>query len=62
MCMDHLPKQEIYGQISVVTLPTNQGLRNFESQSKTRPSPPNNFGPRDNLPGHVYHPIPSGSH
>lgn len=62
LCMDRLPKREIHGQTPVVTLPTKQALSNFESQSKTRPSPPNNSGPRGNHPGQANHPIPSGPH
>lgn len=62
LCVERLPKREIHGQTPVVTLPTKQALSNFESQSKTRPSPPNNSGPRGNHPGQANHPIPSGPH
>lgn len=62
LCMDRLPKREIHGQNPVVTLPTKQALSNFESQSKTRPSPPNNSNTRGQHPGQANHPIPSGPH
>lgn len=62
LCMERLPKKEIHGQHPVVTLPTKQALSTFESQSKTRPSPPNNSGPRGPHPGQANHPIPSGPH
>lgn len=38
--MDRLPKKELHGQNPVVTLPTKQALNQFESQQKTRPTPP----------------------
>lgn len=38
--MDNLPKKELNGQNPVVTLPTKQALNQFESQQKTRPTPP----------------------
>lgn len=38
--MDNLPKKELNGQAPVVTLPTKQALNQFESQQKTRPTPP----------------------
>lgn len=38
--MDNLPKKELNGQAPVVTLPSKQALNNFESQQKTRPTPP----------------------
>lgn len=62
MCMERLPKREIHGQHPIVTLPTKQALSNFESQSKTRPSPPNNSNNRGQHPGQANHPIPSGPH
>lgn len=62
MCVERLPKREIHGQTPVVTLPTKQALSNFESQSKTRPCPPNNAGPRGNHPSQANHPISSGPH
>ncbi|XP_013141102.1 PREDICTED: cleavage and polyadenylation specificity factor subunit CG7185, partial [Papilio polytes] len=55
MIMDRLPKKEIHGQHPVVTLPTKQALNQFESQSKTRSTPP---GP-NNGPG-MRGPHPSG--
>ena len=36
--MDKLPKQELHGQVPVVTYATKQALHQFEAQSKTRPS------------------------
>ena len=62
LCLDRLPKREIHGQRPVVTLPTKQALSNFESQSKTRPSPPNNSSSRGQHPGQANHPISSGPH
>ncbi|XP_065158656.1 cleavage and polyadenylation specificity factor subunit 6 isoform X2 [Atheta coriaria] len=62
MCMDNLPKLQIHNQNPVVTLPTKQALSTFESQSKTRPTPPNNNGPRGSHPGQANHPISSGPH
>ncbi|XP_021698727.1 cleavage and polyadenylation specificity factor subunit CG7185 isoform X1 [Aedes aegypti] len=38
--MERLPKKELHGQNPVVTLPTKQALNQFESQQKTRPTPP----------------------
>lgn len=38
--MDNLSKKELNGQTPVVTLPTKQALNQFESQQKTRPTPP----------------------
>lgn len=38
--MENLPKKELNGQNPVVTLPTKQALNQFESQQKTRPTPP----------------------
>lgn len=38
--MDNFPKKELNGQNPVVTLPTKQALNQFESQQKTRPTPP----------------------
>lgn len=38
--LENLPKKEINGQAPVVTLPTKQALNQFESQQKTRPTPP----------------------
>lgn len=38
--MENLPKKELNGQTPVVTLPTKQALNQFESQQKTRPTPP----------------------
>lgn len=52
MCMEHLPKKELHGQLPVVTLPTKQALNQFESQSKTRLSTPNP-GPRGPHPGAI---------
>lgn len=54
LCMDRLPKKDLYGQNPVVTLPTKQALNQFESQQKTRPVPPtvnNGPGPRPPAPG-----------
>lgn len=61
MVMERLPKKEINGQHPVVTPPTKQALSNFESQSKTRPSP-NNAGSRGNYPNQSNHPLPPGPH
>ena len=36
--MEKLPKQELHGQVPVVTYATKQALHQFEAQSKTRPS------------------------
>jgi cleavage and polyadenylation specificity factor subunit 6/7 len=38
--MENLPKKELNGQTPVVTPPTKQALNLFESQQKTRPTPP----------------------
>lgn len=38
--MENLSKKELNGQSPVVTLPTKQALNQFESQQKTRPTPP----------------------
>lgn len=38
--MENLSKKELNGQNPVVTLPTKQALNQFESQQKTRPTPP----------------------
>lgn len=38
--MENLPKKDLNGQNPVVTLPTKQALNQFESQQKTRPTPP----------------------
>lgn len=38
--MENLSKKELNGQTPVVTLPTKQALNQFESQQKTRPTPP----------------------
>ena len=38
--MENLPKKELNGQTPIVTLPTKQALNQFESQQKTRPTPP----------------------
>jgi cleavage and polyadenylation specificity factor subunit 6/7 len=54
MVMDRLPKKELHGQNAVVTLPTKQALNQFESQQKTRPTPPapgQPNGPRTQGPG-----------
>lgn len=51
-CLELLPKKEINGQNPVVTPPTKQALSNFESQSKTRPSPTNNSNSRPPHPSH----------
>ncbi|XP_055607155.1 cleavage and polyadenylation specificity factor subunit 6 isoform X2 [Uranotaenia lowii] len=51
--MDRLPKKELHGQNPVVTLPTKQALNQFESQQKTRPTPPaqgQSNGPRPPAP------------
>ena len=48
MVMDNLPKKDLNGQTPVVTLPTKQALNQFESQQKTRPTPPN--GPPNQKP------------
>uniref|UniRef100_A0A1Q3EXM0 Cleavage and polyadenylation specificity factor subunit 6 n=1 Tax=Culex tarsalis TaxID=7177 RepID=A0A1Q3EXM0_CULTA len=42
--MERLPKKELHGQNPVVTLPTKQALNQFESQQKTRPTPPAQSG------------------
>lgn len=47
--MDNLPKKELNGQNPVVTLPTKQALNQFESQQKTRPTPP--VPPNNQKPG-----------
>jgi cleavage and polyadenylation specificity factor subunit 6/7 len=38
--LENLPKKDLNGQAPVVTLPTKQALNQFESQQKTRPTPP----------------------
>lgn len=38
--MENLSKKDLNGQSPVVTLPTKQALNQFESQQKTRPTPP----------------------
>lgn len=38
--MENLPKKELNGQNPLVTLPTKAALNQFESQQKTRPTPP----------------------
>ena len=43
--MEKLPKKELHGQSPVVTYATKQALHQFESQSKTRPTPPPGSGP-----------------
>ncbi|KPJ14770.1 Cleavage and polyadenylation specificity factor subunit 7 [Papilio machaon] len=62
MVMDRLPKKEIHGQHPVVTLPTKQALNQFESQSKTRSTPPgpNNPGMRGPHPSGPPGPHPGG--
>lgn len=40
LVMENLSKKELNGQNPVVTLPTKQALNQFESQQKTRPTPP----------------------
>nr|CAH7714728.1 unnamed protein product [Callosobruchus chinensis] len=65
LCLELLPKKEINGQHPVVTPPTKQALSNFESQSKTRPSPTNNSNsrpPHPNHPNSNVHPGPGGMH
>lgn len=47
--MENLPKKELNGQNPVVTLPTKQALNQFESQQKTRPTPP--VQPNNQKPG-----------
>lgn len=47
--MENLPKKELNGQNPVVTLPTKQALNQFESQQKTRPTPP--VPPNSGKPG-----------
>lgn len=57
--MDNLPKKELNGQTPVVTLPTKQALNQFESQQKTRPTPPippNSQTPRMNPSGPMMNP------
>lgn len=49
-CLELLPKKEIHGQSPHVTLTTKQALSNFESQSKTRPTPANNANNRPQHP------------
>ncbi|KOB73153.1 Cleavage and polyadenylation specificity factor [Operophtera brumata] len=63
MVLDRLPKKDIHGQQPVVTLPTKQALNQFESQSKTRSTPPGpNNGP-GGMRGPPGHPGgPPGSH
>lgn len=54
LVMERLPKKELHGQNPVVTLPTKQALNQFESQQKTRPTPPapgQSNGPRPPVPG-----------
>lgn len=41
LVMENLSKKELNGQNPVVALPTKQALNQFESQQKTRPTPPN---------------------
>ncbi|KAG6457207.1 hypothetical protein O3G_MSEX010179 [Manduca sexta] len=62
MTLDRLPKKEIHGQHPVVTMPTKQALNQFESQSKTRSTPPgpNNPGMRGPHPGGLPGPHPGG--
>ncbi|KAL1403124.1 hypothetical protein pipiens_005804 [Culex pipiens pipiens] len=48
--MERLPKKELHGQNPVVTLPTKQALNQFESQQKTRPTPPAQSGGQSNGP------------
>jgi cleavage and polyadenylation specificity factor subunit 6/7 len=40
LVMENLSKKELNGQNPVVALPTKQALNQFESQQKTRPTPP----------------------
>lgn len=47
--MENLPKKDLNGQNPVVTLPTKQALNQFESQQKTRPTPP--VPPNNQKPG-----------
>lgn len=47
--MENLSKKELNGQNPVVTLPTKQALNQFESQQKTRPTPP--VPPNSQKPG-----------
>lgn len=47
--LENLPKKELNGQAPVVTLPTKQALNQFESQQKTRPTPP--VPPNQQKPG-----------
>lgn len=61
LCMDLLPNKEINGQSPSVTLPTKQALSNFESQSKTRPSPTNNSNSRPQHPNHGNNSIHPGN-
>lgn len=58
--MERLPKKELHGQNPVVTLPTKQALNQFESQQKTRPTPPATTpnGPRAPPPGVMGGPPP----
>ncbi|EEB18987.1 Cleavage and polyadenylation specificity factor, putative [Pediculus humanus corporis] len=60
ICLERLPKKELHGQLPVVTFPSKQALSQFESQSKTRSTPPqNNQGPPMQGPplqGHPGHP------
>lgn len=60
LCLELLPKKEINGQNPVVTPPTKQALSNFESQSKTRPSPTNNTNSRPPHPNHPNSNVHSG--
>lgn len=60
LCLELLPKKEINGQSPVVTPPTKQALSNFESQSKTRPSPTNNSNSRPQHPSHPNNNVHSG--
>ena len=42
--IEKLPKQELHGQVPVVTYATKQALHQFEAQSKTRPPTANSGG------------------
>lgn len=63
--MERLPKKELHGQNPVVTLPTKQALNQFESQQKTRPTPPaqgQSNGPRPPAPNMGMGCPPGGPH
>ena len=52
-CLDNLSKKELHGNTPIVTLATKQALNQFESQSKTRTTPPGNVLPRPPHPAMI---------